>query len=319
MKLCVFGAGAVGGHIAAKLAASGEQVSVVARGAQLEAIRKNGLRLLHGNEVISGKPEASDSPAELGPQDMVLVTLKANQLGSFADGAAPLLGPDTAVAFVQNGIPWWYAKELTRLDPGGRLARAFSLKRVIGGVAYSANTIVEPGVIKNYVPGNNMIVVGEADASSSARIAALRKILENAGLSSPPLDDIRQSIWAKLLQNLGTSSLTTLTGATVDEVRGDPHLAQVMARLGAEGKAIARADGVDVERAPKRPGGGQSSGAVGHKPSMLQDYERGRPMEIDAQLTAPLERARARGVSAPTLEAIVALVLHKATAKGLYG
>jgi 2-dehydropantoate 2-reductase len=318
MKLCVFGAGAVGGHIAAKLAASGEQISVVARGAQLEAIRKNGLKLLHGNTVISGKPKASDSPADLGPQDMVLVTLKANQLGSFAEGAAPLLGADTAVVFVQNGIPWWYAKALTRLDPGGKLARAFSLKRIIGGVAYSANTIVEPGVIMNYVPGNNMIVVGEASKEKSPRVEKLRAILEKAGLASPPLDDIRQSIWAKLVQNLGTSSVTTLTGAAVDEVRGDPHLSKVMARLGAEGKAIAKADGVDVERAPARPSGGQSSGAVGHKPSMLQDYERGRAMEIDAQLTAPLELARAHGIAAPTLEAIVALVIYKATAKGLY-
>ena len=318
MKLCVFGAGAVGGHIAAKLAASGEQVSVIARGAQLEAIRKNGLRLLHGNAVISGKPKASEFPADLGPQDMVLVTLKANQLGSFADSAAPLLGPETAVVFVQNGIPWWTAKELTRLDPGGKLARAVSPQRVIGGVGYSAHTMVEPGVIKNYVPGNNMIVVGEADLSSSQRIVALRKILEKAGMASPPVEDIRQAIWAKLLQNLGTSSLTTLTGAAVDEVRGDPHLSKLMARLGAEGTAIAKALGVDVERAPTRPSGGQASGAAGHKPSMLQDYERGRPMEIDAQLTAPLELARARGVPAPTLEAIVALVIHKATAKGLY-
>src|SRR5258706_3460787 len=133
MKLCVFGAGAVGGQIAAKLAASGEQVSVVARGEQLEAIRQNGLRLLHGNAVISGKPKASEFPGELGPQDMVLVTLKANQLASFAEGAAPLLGPDTAVVFVQNGIPWWYAKELTRLDPGAKLAPAFSLNAFLGG------------------------------------------------------------------------------------------------------------------------------------------------------------------------------------------
>ncbi|HEX9397649.1 MAG TPA: ketopantoate reductase family protein [Burkholderiales bacterium] len=318
MKLCVFGAGAVGGHIAAKLAASGEDVSVIARGEHLDAVKRNGLKLLHGDEVIVGKAKASDRPADLGPQDLVLVTLKANLLGAFAESAAPLLGPETAVVFVQNGIPWWYAKDLARLDPGGKLARAISPQRVIGGVAYSANTIVEPGVIKNYVPGNNMIVVGEADVSSSQRIVTLREILEKAGMASPPVEDIRQAIWAKLLQNLGTSSLTTLTGAAVDEVRGDPHLSKVMVRLGAEGKAIAKADGVDVERAPARPSGGQSSGAVGHKPSMLQDYERGRPMEIDAQLTAPLEIARARGIAAPTLEAIVALVLYKATAKGLY-
>jgi 2-dehydropantoate 2-reductase len=146
----------------------------------------------------------------------------------------------------------------------------------------------------------------------------LRKILEKSDLSSPSVEDIRQSIWAKLLQNLGTSSLCTLTGATVSEVRGDAYLAKVATRLGAEGRAIAKALGVDVERAPTRPSGGQSSGAVGHKPSMLQDYERGRPMEIDAQLAAPLELARAAKVDVPTLEAIVALVSHKTKAKGLY-
>jgi len=318
MKLCIFGAGAVGGHIAAKLAASGEEVSVVARGAHLEAIKLRGLKLLHGSAVISGKVLASENPEDLGRQDVVLVTLKANMLGAFADGAAPLLGPQTAVVFVQNGIPWWTAKELTRLDPGGRLARAIATQRVLGGVAYSANVIVEPGVIKNNVPGNNMIVVGEPDCSTSQRISALRKILEKADLSSPAVEDIRQAIWAKLLQNLGTSSLCTLTGVTVSDVRSDPYLAKIFARLGAEGSAIARALGVDVERAPTRPSGGQAAGAVGHKPSMLQDYERGRPMEIDAQLMAPLELARAKGVEAPTLEAIVSLVAHKAIAKGLY-
>src|SRR5262245_39266169 len=123
MKLCVFGAGAVGGHIAAKLAASGEEVSVIARGAHLEAMQKGGIRLLHGDKTIQGRVNASSQPTDLGVQDVVLVTLKANMLGNFADAAAPLLGPETAVAFVQNGIPWWYAKELTRLDPGGRLAR----------------------------------------------------------------------------------------------------------------------------------------------------------------------------------------------------
>ena len=318
MKLCVFGAGAVGGHIAAKLAASGEDVSVIARGAHLRAIRQNGLKLLHGEKTILARPRASERPADFGPQDCVFVTLKANMLGAFADGAAPLLGPDSAVVFVQNGIPWWYARELPRLDPGGRLARKIAAERIIGGVAYSANEVVEPGVIKNFVPGNNMLVVGEPDRSSSRRIIPLREILEKADLSSPAVEDIRQSIWAKLLQNLGTSSLCTLTGATVSDVRSDPWLSKVAARLGAEGRAIAKALAVQVELAPTRPSGGQGSGAVGHKPSMLQDYERARPMEIEAQLMAPLELARSAGVEVPTLEAIACLVAQKAAAKGLY-
>jgi len=318
MKLCVFGAGAVGGHIAAKLAASGQDVSVVARGAHLDAMREGGLRLLHGAQTIEGRVRASDRPADLAVQEVVFVTLKANMLEAFAAGAAPLLGPDTAVVFVQNGIPWWYGRDLPRLDPGGRLAQAVAPHRVLGGVAYSANEVVKPGVIKNNVPGNNMLVIGEPDRSESPRVLRLRKILEKADLSSPPVADIRLSIWAKLLQNLATSSLCTLTGATVSDVRSDPYLSKIGARLGAEGRAIAAAHGIDVEGAPARPSGGQASGAIGHKPSMLQDYERGRPMEIEAQLMAPLDFARAKGVEAPALASIAALVAHKAAAKGLY-
>jgi 2-dehydropantoate 2-reductase len=184
---------------------------------------------------------------------------------------------------------------------------------------YSANEVVEPGVIKNNVPGNNMLVVGQADDSDSSNIRALRDLLTKADLYSPPAPDIRKSVWGKLVQNLSTAALCTLTGATVKQVREDAGLAAIAKNLGLEAKSIARAHGVDPEGAPTRPGGGQSSGAIAHKPSMLQDYERGRPMEIDALLAAPLEFARAAGAAAPTLEAIVALVVFKAAAKGLYG
>ena len=318
MKICVFGAGAVGGHIAAKLSAAGNDTSVVARGAHLLAVRKNGLKLLHGTQTIVGKVRASDQAADLGPQDCVLVTLKANMLEAFAAQCAPLLGKDTAVVFVQNGIPWWYDEKLARLDPGGALARAISTHRILGGVAYSANEIVEPGVIENHVPGNNMIVVGEIDGGDSPRARALRAVLEKAGMASPPVEDIRQSIWSKLAQNLGTSTLCTLTGATVGEVRTDPQLGKIVKQAGEEARAIATALGVRVAAAPERPGGGHSSGAVAHKTSMLQDYERGRPMEIESQLKAPLALARSAGVVTPTLEVLVALTAYKGAAKGLY-
>lgn len=318
MRLCIFGGGAVGGHLAARLAAAGEEVSVIARGAHLQAVQENGIRLLHGTETIEGKVRASERAAELGPQDFVVVTLKANLLEAFAEGCAPLLGRDTAVVFVQNGIPWWYARELAFLDPGGRLARAVAPERVLGGVAYSANEIVAPGVIKNNVPGNNMLVVGEAALGESPRLEALRRALERCGLSSPPSADIRCSIWAKLLQNLGSSALCTLTGANLAELRGDAELNRLAVRVAAEGRAIAAALGVDVGRAPPRPGGGQSSGMVSHKPSMLQDFERGKPMEIDAQLRSPLELGRRAGVPVPTLEALAALCARKAAVKGLY-
>jgi 2-dehydropantoate 2-reductase len=327
MKICVFGAGAVGGHFAAKLAARGHDVSVVVRGANLEAIRDKGITLLHGADTIRGRVRAAESAAVLGMQDFVFVTLKANALGAFAQGGAPLLKPDTGVVFAQNGIPWWYdiglggkrprPPDLSRLDPG--LRKMLTPEQVVGGVVYSANEVVEPGVIKNNVPGNNMLVVGYADDSQPQSIRALREVLNDADIASPDADDIRAAVWAKLVQNLSTAALCTLTGATVKEVRGDARLAALAQRLGAEARAIAAAHGVDPARAPARPGGGQSSGAISHKPSLLQDYERGRAMEVEALLVAPLEFARAAGVSAPTLEAIVPLVAYKAAAKALYG
>jgi 2-dehydropantoate 2-reductase len=321
MKLCVFGAGAVGGHIATKLAAAGNDVSVVARGAHLAAMQGNGLKLLHGEQTIRGRVRAAAHARELGPQDAVFVTLKANLLEAFAEQCAPLLGRDTAVVFVQNGIPWWYDARLTRLDPGGKLAKAVAPERIIGGVAYSANEIVEPGVIENHVPGNNMIVIGRPDRKETPLVRELRAALAAADMASPPLGDIRQSVWSKLAQNLWTSTLCTLTQMTVRGVQEIPELKPIAARATEEARAIARALDVAIEQAPPRPKGGpsaQSSSGAAHKPSMLQDYERGRPMEVEAQLVAPLELARLQKVHTPTLDFLVPLVTAKAAAKGLY-
>lgn len=317
MKLCVFGAGAVGGHLAAKLAAAGNDVSVVARGAHLAAMQSGPLKLIHGERTILGHVRAAERAAQLGPQEAVFVTLKANLLGAFADECAPLLGRDTAVLFVQNGIPWWYDARLERLDPGRKLARAVEPNRVIGAVAYSANEIVAPGVVENHVPGNNMLVIGRPDREDTALLRSLRAALEQADVASPALEDIRQSIWAKLAQNLWTSTLCTLTHLSVRELQEHRELEPIAARAREEALAIARALGVAVERAPRRPSGKNSSGAA-HKPSMLQDYERGRPMEVESQLYAPLELARVAKIHTPTLEVLVALVAAKAAAKGLF-
>ena len=329
MKICVFGAGAVGGHFAAKLAAGGHDVSVVARGAHLEAMRDKGITLVHGQDTIRRRVRAVERAASLGLQDLVFVTLKANLLGAFAEQAAPLLGKDTGVVFAQNGIPWWYGiglserrprpPDLSKLDRNAALARAIPAQNIIGGVVYSANEVREPGVIVNNVPGNNMLVVGQADDRDSQAIGSLRQLLTEADLYSPPTSDIRQAVWGKLVQNLSTIALCTLTGATVKEVRSDAGLGELSRQLAAEAKAIALAHGIDAQGAPQRPGGGQSSGAISHKPSMLQDYERGKPMEIDALLVAALDFARAARVSVPALETVVRLVVFKATAKGLYG
>jgi 2-dehydropantoate 2-reductase len=314
MRICVFGAGAVGCHVAARLGATGHDVSVVARGAHLEAMRARGVKLIHGDDIISARVRTD----AIGVQDAVFVTLKANMLETFAQAAAPLLGPDTVVVFAQNGIPWWYAEDMESLDPGRKLRNRIARRHVVGGVVYSANEVVEPGVIRNFVPNNNMLVIGDADNRDPVRVQDLRQALEKSGMSSPRPEDIRQAVWAKLAQNLGHSSLCLLTEGSTSAVLGDPELKKLSERMKGEAAAIAAAHGIDVARAPHRPGGGHASGAVGHKPSMLQDYERGRPMEVESQLMAPLAFGRAAGVATPTLDMIIPLAAHKAASKGLY-
>jgi 2-dehydropantoate 2-reductase len=329
MKICVFGAGAVGGHVAAKLTAGGHDVSVIARGAHLEAMRDQGITLIQGEKTIRGRVRAVAHASGLGPQDFVFVTLKANALGAFAEAAAPIVGPQTAVVFGQNGIPWWYGlglspqrprpPDLSKLDPGGRLQKFLKPEQIIGGVVYSANEVREPGVIvNNNLPGHNMIVLGRADDQPSDSIRELRNVLEQNDIHSPATSDIRTSVWAKIIQALGTGALCTLTGAAIAAVRGNRALSKLAARLGDEVRAIARAHGVDPDRAPNRPSGGQSSGLIAHKPSMLQDYERGRPMEVEAQLASTLAFARVANVAVPALETVVPLIAFKAAAKGLY-
>lgn len=331
-RICVFGAGAIGGHLAAKFAAAGHRVSVVARGANLAAIKAKGVALREGAQAdartIAGRVRASDRASDLGPQDVVFVTTKATALQAFAETAAPLIGgADTAFVFVQNGIPWWYAQglsaerpqppALSRLDPGGALARAIAPERVIGAVVYSSNGLVAPGVVVNHTAGRDMLVVGEVDDRRSDRVAALRALLGAAGMHSPDAGDLRQSVWDKLLLNFG-SSLCVPLGEPVSALAQDADLRAVRERIVGEGRAIARAHGVSLEDVPRRPGGAQTSGATAHKPSMLQDYELGRPMEVAAILGLPCAFARAAGVAAPTLEAVHAVIARLAARKGLY-
>lgn len=320
MRICVYGAGAVGGHFAAQLAAAGHEVSVVARGANLAALRARGITLLKGERRIEGKVRATDRPADIGAVDVVLATLKATALGALAAGIAPLLGPKTLVVFAQNGIPWWYAQglaqdrppppDLSALDPGGALAAAVPRACVVGGVIYSANEVVEPGVVRNDAPQRNMLILGEPGGGPTARLEPLSEALEAAEVRAPIDPDIRRSVWAKLVINLGSSSLGLITGETVRDTFADPALAELRKRIAEEGRAVAAAHGVSTEGAPLPPP--HVPGGPAHKASMLQDYELGRPMEIDAILKAPLWFARAAGVATPTLDAVVALAAHKA-------
>jgi 2-dehydropantoate 2-reductase len=322
MRICIFGAGAVGSHFAVRLALAGHDVSCVMRGAHLAAVKAKGLTLRVGDATFPARVNASDDPATLGPQDLVISTLKANALASLVTGLPPLLRDDSAVVFAQNGIPWWYdiglapdhppPPDLGFLDPGGRLRSVVAPERIIGGVIFSSNEVVEPGVVANLSPERNLLQIGERDDRASPRIERLRALLDEAAIKSTPVSRIRETIWSKLLTNMSMSVLCLLTGQTARGVRDDPALQDVIPRLLDEANSIGQSCFPDVKRTTR------SGPAPEHKPSILQDYEQGRPLEIDALVTAPAAFARAAGLSTPMLDLLAALAVRRARDKGLY-
>jgi 2-dehydropantoate 2-reductase len=322
MRICIFGAGAVGSHLAVRLARAGHEVSCVMRGPHLEAVKARGLTLRADGAEFSAKVTASNDPARLGPQDFVISTLKATALSSLATGLRPLLHDDTAVVFAQNGIPWWYdlgispdhplPPDLVFLDPGSALRSAVSQGRIIGGVIFSSNEIIAPGIVENLSPDRNILQVGECDDRTTERIERLRTLLREAGLQSPPVPRIREAIWSKLLTNMSMSVLCLLTGQTARAVREDPDLRDVVPCLLDEADSIARSCFPDVKRIAR------NGPAPNHKPSLLQDYELGRAMEIDVLVRAPAAFAKAAGLSTPMLDMMAALAIRQARDKGLY-
>jgi 2-dehydropantoate 2-reductase len=323
MRICVFGAGAVGGYLAARLAGAGNVTSVVARGAHLDAIKRDGIVVHSKAGSFTAAVRATGNAAELGPQDAVLVTLKATALAGFAEQAALLMNDTTMVVFCQNGIPWWYKiglragrpapPDLSRLDPGGILARRIPPDRIIGGVVYSPNEVERPGVVVNTGDGADRLLVGELDDRASDRIVRLRAVLSEAGFGSPDAGDIRAAAWRKLVGNLSGSAIGLLTEKETDVIARDAGLAAVSRRLGAEVAAIANAHGVAID-GPARGGRAPSH----HKASLLQDYEAKRPMEIEAIFMAPLAFARCANVDVPVLQTVAALAARRAAERGLY-
>ncbi len=325
MRLCVFGAGAIGGWLAGALAESDAEVSVVARGSHLAAIRADGLTVETAARTIRVKVAASDEPAKLGQQDAVIVTVKAPSLPAVAASITPLLGPDTSVAFVMNGIPWWYfhahggpldEKRLGRLDPGDAMWRAIGPEHAISGIAWPASSVPAPGVVR-MVSGETLgVTFGEPDGSISPRVEALAGAFRAAGLTAAVSEQIRDLIWQKLIFNLSAGPMCVLTQSPVRATHEEPVLVETSRRVLAEAEAVARAMGrspiVDVERTVA------TNTKLGHRPSILQDLLAGRPMEIDALYTVPLEMARMVGVSTPTLDLLVALIKVRARAAGLY-
>jgi len=324
MKICVFGAGAIGGHVAGRLAKGGADVSLVLRGANLAAVHEKGLEVRAADGVHHSHPRASADPAELGVQDAVIVTVKAPALPSVAASIAPLLGPETAVAFVMNGIPWWYfdkhggpmdGKRLPEVDPGDALRSAIGIERTIGGVVYSACTVIEPGVV-NVASPTNRVILGEIDGRLSPRAERIAAVLEAGGMGCPVSTDIRKEVWAKLMGNLSGGPLCLLSRRNLAETLSDPVVLEAAIRMNDEGAAIAAALGREVGLS----GADRIARSMGtrHKPSILQDLELGRPMEVASLFRLPLELARLVGVATPTLDLTIALATHAAIAAGLY-
>lgn len=307
MRICVFGAGAVGGNLAVRLALAGNEVSLVARGAALAAINADGLQVLAGDDVLEARLNASDDPASLGPQDAVIVAAKAHQLPAFAATAASLLHRDTLVVFAQNGIPWWYpaAGLQPLLDPDGAVERMVGRERSAGAVIYSANAKLAPNIIRNTSPQRNRLTIGAVDPGAQARVAQLGQVLRAAGIESPDTDDLRAAIWQKLIGNASVSVLSFLDERTSREVFDDAWLGPAGAAIAEELAAVARAEGLVMDAARAAP-------APGHFSSMLQDSRAGRPIEAAALLTAPQMIARQHGIATPCFDLLCGLAYGKA-------
>jgi len=316
VKLAIFGAGAIGGYMGAKLAQRGEvEVTLIARGPHLAAMQKDGLRLIEadGSEAVTHPRLVADS-RDAGPQDYVVLAVKAHSISPALDAIVPLLGPETAVVTAQNGVPWWYFyglggphanRRVETVDPGGGIWDAIGPQRVIGCVVYPACEIEAPGVIRH--TDDNRFSLGEPDGSRSDRAAALAKALIDAGLRAPLRNRIRGEIWVKLWGNVALNPISALTRATLAQICGEPATRAFARNVMLEVQVVAEALGermaVDVDA---RLNGAAEVGE--HKTSMLQDLELGRPMEVDAVVSAVVELARVTGADTPYLDALDGMI-----------
>ncbi len=324
MRICIYGAGAIGGYMGALLSLSGVDVTLVARGPHLQAMRKNGLKIIADGEAKTAYPKCTDNPVEAGRQDYVIITLKAPSVPKVLDAMQPLLGERTSVVTTANGIPWWYFyglkghwenHRLKSVDPDNRQWEQIGPERVIGCVVYPACEISEPGVIR-HMEGNRF-TLGEPAGEKSERCMQLSKALISAGFKSPVRSEIRNEIWVKLWGNLCFNPISVLTHATLDVIATEPGTRAMAKSMMLEAQAIGEKlgvrFGVDVER---RIEGAAAVGA--HKTSMLQDLEAGRTMEIDAMLGAVKELGELVGVATPVIDLVLALVQQRARVAGCY-
>jgi 2-dehydropantoate 2-reductase len=324
VKICIYGAGAVGGLMAAWLVRSGHEVGVVARGRHLEAIRAGGLRVKSRDGVATFKLRAESDPAKLGPQDYVLVVVKAQSLTEVAEGIGPLLGKDTSIVTAMNGVPWWFfhrlgfhdgGERLESLDPGGRLSRAMPTERIVGCVIHLAAATPEPGLVSHSM--GRKLILGEPGGRNGVRTKRIAEALSGAGFEVHASDFIEKDFWVKLLGNVSFNPVSALTVSTADRLIEDREIKRYMVEIMREVLEIGRAVGVDADIDPEARI--EMARVLGpFKTSMLQDLEAGKPLEVDGLLAGTLEVARKAGVRAPFTESLFGLIRARASATGQY-
>lgn len=324
MKVCIYGAGAIGGWIGHKLAASGCDVSVVARGATLAALQQYGLRLNESGAITARPVKSSANPADLGVQDLVVLAVKAPALSEVAKHIAPLIGPDTIVLTAMNGVPWWFLQgfggalanqRLTTVDPTGTLEKAIPAANIIGCVVHASGLVDEPGLIRHHK--GNTLIIGEPSGQKTARVEALSALLAKAGFEAPMSEQIQKDIWYKLWGNMTMNPISALTGATSDLIMGDELVCGFTSNVMLEAKEIGARVGIPIDQTPaERHVITRKLGAF--KTSMLQDVEAGKPIELDALVSAVRELGQLTGVATPFTDALLGLARLNARMRGLY-
>lgn len=326
MKVCIYGAGCVGGLFASGVArgTGGHEVSIIARGDHLAAIQSNGLTVRYRDASFTTRHKASARPADLGPQDLVVVAAKTPALPQIARDIGPLLGPGTLVAFCQNGVFWFYGDgfepgglqlAMRRMDPDGILHEKIGARRALGMISISGGEIVEPGIIEA-TRRDSRFVIGPALQETRERAETLVRALQPQDVIAEWSGDVRRAMWHKSLNVIGNFGTTALAAASIGAVQGYPPTLEVRIKLSTELDAVARAHGFDLDFDPDRM---RSSPSVSdHKPSILQDLERGRPMELDSSYLIVQDLARQAGVPTPTIDVVAALLTLRARIAGCY-
>jgi 2-dehydropantoate 2-reductase len=323
-KVCIYGAGAIGGWMGAKLARAGCDVSVVARGATLRALEEHGLRLRTGGEEIAAPVRASDSPADLGVQELVVIAVKAQSMADVALCIGPLLGPETVVLSAMNGVPWWFfdgfggtyaGTRLRAVDPDGAIARAIPAHHIVGGVVHASCAVAAPGIVQHHF--GNRLIVGEPSGEKSPRVRALADLLVHAGFECEVAEQIQKDAWYKLWGNMTVNPISAITGATTDRILDDELVRDFISQVMLEAKEIGARIGIPIAQSPEdRHQVTRKLGAF--KPSMLQDVEANRSVELDALVTSVRELGQLTHVPTPCTDALLGLARLHARVRGLY-